>query len=111
MSHTSAFPWRLANDADFDINGNLLPQGCYRSVVWGSEKTWLFAYDPAVFGKTEVVSMWGFTDVRRSWNWKGFENQKISLAVFSNADEVELYINGKLIGTKKAGEAPAELYI
>ena len=107
MSHTSAFPWRLANDADFDINGNLLPQGCYRSIVWGSEKTGLFSYDPACFGKTEVVSMWGFTDVSRSWNWKGYENRKISLVVFSNADEVELLVNQKSAGRKKAGEAPA----
>lgn len=25
MSHTSSYPWRLANDADVDINGRILP--------------------------------------------------------------------------------------
>ena len=107
MSHTSVFPWRLANDADFDINGNILPQGCYRSVVWGSDATHLFSYDPENFGKTEIVSMWGFTDVRKCWNYAGYEGKNITLAVFSNADEVELQINGKTIGRKKAGETPA----
>ena len=50
MSHSSAFPWRLANDADVDINGGLLPQGAYRSIVWGSDKTYLYSYAPSVFG-------------------------------------------------------------
>ena len=38
---TTHYPWRLANDADFDITGRMLPQGAYRSVVWGSEQTFL----------------------------------------------------------------------
>lgn len=42
MSNSSEFPWRLANDADVDINGNLLPQGAYRTVVWGSRETYLY---------------------------------------------------------------------
>ena len=107
MSHSSEFPWRLANDADFDINGNLLPQGCYRSVVWGSEATHLFSYDPSCFGKTEIVSMWGFTDVQRNWNWKDANGKPVSLVVFSRADEVELLVNQKPVGRKKAGEALA----
>ena len=107
MSHTSEFPWRLANDADFDINGNLLAQGCYRSVVWGSDSTHVFSYHPEHFGKKEIVSMWGFTDVTRSWNYAGYEGKGISLVVFSNADEVELFVNGRSAGRKKAGEALA----
>jgi beta-galactosidase len=107
MSHTSGFPWRLANDADFDINGNVLAQGCYRSVVWGSDATHVFSYHPDHFGKKEIVSMWGFTDVTRSWNFEGYEGKKLNLVVFSNADEVELFVNDRSVGRKKAGEAPA----
>ncbi len=107
MSHTSEFPWRLANDADVDINGNILPQGCYRSVVWGSEKTHLFVYNPENYGKTEIISMWGFTDVSSRWNWSGFEGKPVNLVVFSNADEVELLVNGNSVGRKKTGEALA----
>jgi len=107
MSHSSEFPWRLANDADADINGNILPQGYYRSVVWGSKETHLFVYDPRNYGKTEIVSMWGFTDVSASWNWSGFENKPIKLLVFSNGDEVELIVNGKSVGKKKQEESLA----
>ena len=103
-SHASPYPWRLANDADLDINGTLLPQGAYRSVVWGSERTFVFSYDPAVFGKAELISPWGFTDVSKMWNWAGAEGKPVQVAVFSNADEVELRQNGAPVQRCKAGE-------
>lgn len=108
-SHTSKFPWRLANDADFDINGDIRPQGIYRRIVWGAEETAVFSYDPAVYGQTELLSQWGFTDVRKCWNWPGQEGAKVRIAVFSSADEVEVFVNEKSIGTKSKEDAPAEL--
>lgn len=104
MSHTSEFPWRLANDADVDINGNILPQGSYRSVVWGSDKTFLYSYDPEVFGLTELLSSWGFTNVKDSWNWQDCNGRPVQAAVFSNADEVELVLNGRSVEKLRAGE-------
>ncbi len=97
---TSPYPWRLANDADIDITGCLQPQGAYRSIVWGSEKTCLFAMDPDTFGKREVVSMWGFPDVQRCWNYAGSEGKPAELVVFSGAEEAEVLVNGKSLGRK-----------
>ncbi len=104
MSSGSKYPWRLANDADVDINGSLLPQGAYRSVIWGSDKTFLYSYDPAVIGKTELISNWGFTDITKNWNWKNSDHKPVQVAVFSNGDEVELFQNGTSIGKCKARE-------
>ena len=104
MSHGSPYPWRLANDADVDINGHILPQGEYRSIIWGSKETYLYSYDPAVYGKKELISNWGFTDIRKNWNWKDAENKPVQVAVFSNADTVELLLNGKSMGICKEGE-------
>ena len=98
---TSPYPWRTANDADHDITGLMLPQGAYRSIVWGSRKTYLYSMHPDTYGKTELVSMWGFPAVRSCWNYKGFEGAPVELVVFSGADEVEVLINGKSIGRKK----------
>ena len=107
MSYTSEFPWRLANDADFDINGNLLPQGEYRRIIWGKERLKVYSYDPGNFGKKELISPWGFTDVRKCWNWEGYEGKPVEVCVFSDAEEVELFLNGKSVGRKKQGESPA----
>ena len=97
---TSPYPWRLANDADFDITGFRCPQGDYRSVVWGSEETFLYSMYPDTFGKKEVVSMWGFPYVLRNWNYEGFEGRPIELVVYSKADEAEVFVNGQSIGKK-----------
>ena len=48
---TSPYPWRIANDADFDITGMMKPQGEYRSIVWGSGKTHLYSMHPDTYGK------------------------------------------------------------
>ena len=97
---TSPFPWRTANDADVDINGTVLPQGTYRSVVWGDCRTYLYSYHPDKFGKIELMSMWGFPEVSASWNYEGYEGKPIELLVFSNAQEVELVIDGVVVERK-----------
>lgn len=107
MSYGSRFPWRLANDADIDINGNLLPQGAYRSIAWGSDQTYLYSYAPDVFGKTELISSWGFTDVTKNWNWKDAVQKPVQVVVFSNGEEAELIQNGTSIGRLTAGARPA----
>ena len=96
----SPFPWRLANDADFDITGHMLPQGAYRSVVWGSDKTYLFSMHPTTFHKVEMITMWGVPAVLSNWNYKGFEGKPVELVVYSKAEEVEVFVNGKSIGRK-----------
>ena len=100
----SPFPWRTANDADFDITGLIRPQGVYRRIVFGSDETGLFSYDPANLGKTEVLTPWGFPGVWDQWNWRGQENRPVDVLVFSGAEEVELLVNGVSAGRKKAGE-------
>lgn len=97
---SSFYPWRLASDADYDITGKLRPQGAYRSVVWGNDKTYLYAYSPDQYGKVELLSLWGFPDVQKNWNYEGMEGKPVKLMIFSAAQEVEVLVNGKSIGRK-----------
>ena len=98
--NSSPFPWRTAHDADFDITGRKLPQGVYRSIVWGNGQTGLFSMHPDTYRRTEVMSMWGFPDVRESWTYPGYEGKPLELVVFSGAEEVEILVNGRSIGRK-----------
>ena len=97
---TSPYPWRTANDADFDITGQILPQGEYRSVVWGSDETYLYSKHPDTYGKVELMSMWGFPAVLSNWNYAGYEGKPVELVVYTRAEEVEVLVNGKSLGRK-----------
>ena len=98
---TSPYPWRTANDADFDITGRRRPQGDYRSVVFGSNKAHLYTYHPSRFGKAEMTSLWGFPELYKSWNYAGFEGKPVEIVVFTRAEEAELFVNGVGVGRKK----------
>ncbi len=104
----SPYPWRTANDADFDVTGCIRPQGIYRRIVWGSTETALFSYDPAHTGMVETLSSWGFPGIWPRWNWAGQEGKPTDLAVFSSAEEVELLVNGRSAGRLRAGEAQVQ---
>jgi len=45
--------------------------------------------------------------VPANWNWK--EGQTIPVMLYSNADETELFLNGKSLGRKKRFSEPVEL--
>lgn len=40
-----------------------------------------------------------------SWTWNGFEGAPIRVEVYSDADEIELLLNGESVGRAPAGEA------
>jgi beta-galactosidase len=43
------------------------------------------------------------------WNWAGHEDQNIPVMAYTNAEEVELFLNGKSLGKKLRGSEPVEL--
>ncbi|WP_010521472.1 glycoside hydrolase family 2 TIM barrel-domain containing protein [Aquimarina agarivorans] len=43
------------------------------------------------------------------WNWEGHEGEKITINAFSNAQEVELFVNGTSLGKKKNTMNSSEL--
>ncbi|MBP5263429.1 MAG: DUF4982 domain-containing protein [Lachnospiraceae bacterium] len=100
---TSPYPWRTANDADFDITGQMLPQGAYRSIVWGSDQTYLYSMHPETYGKRELTSLWGFPAVFSCWNYENV-GAPIELVVFSKAEEVEVLVNGNSLGRKQVSK-------
>ena len=44
--------------------------------------------------------MWGFPAVLSNWNYSGYEGKPVELVVYSNAEEVEVIVNGKSLGRK-----------
>ena len=98
------YPWHQAFCGDIDICGFKRPQSYYRDILWGvRDIPWIGVYHPENFGKVLSLSAWAWPPVTDNWTFPGYEGKSISVEVYSDADEVELLINGKSQGRKPAG--------
>lgn len=98
------FPWFYANCGDIDICGEKRPQSYYRDVVWGNrENPYIAVLPPSMYGKKLYLKPWSWEPVEHSYTFPGYEGQKTKVWVYSDADEVELFVNGRSVGRREAG--------
>ncbi|MDN5314154.1 MAG: beta-galactosidase [Clostridiales bacterium] len=102
--HAAKFPWRTAGAGEFDLCGFGKPQLAYRRIVWGSQETFIACHNPANFNKVEILDRYSWSDCANSWSWPAASGSDIKVEVYSSAEEVELIINGRSIGSKPAGK-------
>jgi beta-galactosidase len=98
--------WTLAYCGDLDLCGYKRPQSYYREVLRGSgPKISAMVRCPVPsFGTSPGLGKgWTFDDVRPHWNWPGWEGKKLGVDVYTRCERVELRLNGKRVGVKKAG--------
>jgi len=50
-----------------------------------------------------VSTPWSWTDSVGSWSWPGFEGRPVRVEVYSDADEVELLLDGESLGRSAVG--------
>lgn len=100
------YPWISAFCADFDITGNRRPISYWREIVWGGRNhvPYIAVQRPERYAQKTYPSKWGWTDSISSWTWPGFEGRNIVVEVYSDAEEIELFINGKSKGKKTVGD-------
>ncbi|SEK62012.1 glycoside hydrolase family 2 TIM barrel-domain containing protein [Paenibacillus sp. OK003] len=99
------YPWFTAWCGDIDIIGNRRPVSYYREIVFGLRKTPFIAVQrPNHFGKQMFPMMWSWSDSISSWSWDGYEDKPIKVEVYSDAEEVELLVNGVSVGQTRAGK-------
>ena len=101
----SPYPIYLAYVGDFDITGFRRPMSYYREIVWGlRKKPYIAVQLPEHYSEEMHGTPWTCSNAVESWTWPGFEGKQIKVEVYSDADEVELFINGKSVGRMPAGE-------
>lgn len=101
----SPYPIYLAYVGDFDIIGHRRPMSYYREIVWGfRKKPYIAVQLPEHYQEEMHGTPWACSNAIESWTWTGFEGQPIKAEVYSDADEVELLINGNSQGRQPAGE-------
>jgi len=93
------WPWLTAGCADIDLIGQKRPQSYYRDVLWGSTAApRIFCLPPELVGKHLARLSWAWLPVQRSYTWPGDEGKEIEVNIYADADEVELFCNGKSMG-------------
>lgn len=101
----SHFPDRLAYIGDIDLTGYRRPISYLREIVYGMRKAPYIAVERVDhFGLTHSKTPWMLKDNIASWTWNGYEGKPAMIDVYSNAEEVELFLNGNSLGREPAGK-------
>lgn len=99
-----AFPWVTAWSGDIDITGERRPMSYYREVVFGlRHEPYIAVLRPEKRHLTALPSPWSWSDSISSWSWEGHENKPIRVEVYSDAEEIELLVDGEPVGRSRVG--------
>jgi beta-galactosidase len=100
------YPWLTAWTGDLDMTGQRRTISHFREIVFGLRKEPFIAVSrPRFYGRPAVTGGWAWTDSLNSWSWSADAGAPIVVEVYSPADEVELQVNGVMIGREPAGRA------
>lgn len=59
---------------------------------------YIAVFRPENYGKVPIQSPWAWSDTVGSWSFEGREGKPVQLEVYADAEEVELFLNGKSAG-------------
>lgn len=99
------WPISVAYMGDIDIIGYRRPMSYFREIVFGLRKEPFIVVERLNhYGEKPIQSAWIWKDEIASWTWDGYEGKPAVVNVYSDAAEVELFLNGKSLGRRPAGE-------
>lgn len=102
---SSYYPDRLAYVGDINLIGYRRPISYLREMVFGLCKTPYIAVERVDrYGMKHSQNPWMLKDNIASWTWPGYEGKPAVVDVYADAEEVELFCNGRSLGRKPAGE-------
>ncbi len=104
ISFLPPWPWYNANCGDVSVLGYKKPQMYFRDVVWRNSELEMLVHSPIPSGRKEIVSFWGWPDEWKNWNWQGNEGKPLQVAIYTRCDQVQLELNGQVIGRKNVTE-------
>lgn len=97
--------WLLAGSGRIDILGDENAERSYTRTAFRQETISLACVSPKDYALGHSPSSWKFSWALSSYDFKGYENKKTEAEIYSQADFVELYQNGKRIAKKKKGSS------
>jgi hypothetical protein len=105
QNFNGVYPDRIAYIGDINIIGYRRPISYLREIVYGLRKEPYIAVERVdKYGMEHSQTAWMLKDNLASWTWPGYEGKPAKIDIYSGAEEVELFLNGKSLGKKPAGE-------
>lgn len=98
------YPRLIAGPGAIDITGLPGAPTFLARAAWGELEGPAIAVRPLDHaGEKTARSAWRSTDAVPSWSWAGSEGKPAQIEVYSTEDEIELLLNGRSVGRKRAG--------
>lgn len=102
---SNVYPEKTAYIGDLDLIGYRRPISYLREIVYGLRKEPYLAVGRLNrYGMKCSKTPWMYKDNIASWTWPGYEGKPAVVDIYADAEEVELFINGRSLGKKPAGE-------
>ncbi len=101
MGEADQFPSRHSISGTLDLAGNRKPEFYFRQSLWSDKPMVFIGTTDHLTGDTSA-GLWAHKMVDPVWNWK--PGQLISVSVFTNCEEVELFLNNNSLGIKKMAD-------
>src|SRR3954454_985378 len=107
---SAPYPWLTGWVGDIDITGHRRPQSYYRETAFGLRHTpFIAVHRPQFHGRPTHTTPWSWTDTVSTWSWDIPHGSPATVDVYSDADEIELILNGRSIGRSPVGVEKAFL--
>jgi hypothetical protein len=104
------YPYLTASCFVIDITGHRRPLSYYRETVYGlRQEPYIAVHRPRPLERPMTQSPYGWTDSLASWSWDVITGTIVTVDVYSNADEVELLLNGRSMARSAVGTDRAHL--
>lgn len=111
LGEAGRWPLRGADFGLFDLAGFMKPRGAFRASLWSDKPVVYLAaattsatLHASQSGQgTPLLDQQKRAKVAQHWNWPAGES--IVVSAYANTPEVQLWLNGRLVGTQKAADA------
>lgn len=109
----AGYPWRTCYQGDLDLCGFRRPQSYFREAVWqGGSEPRIFTTHPEHFGEDYTGTGWHWYDVLDTWTFADeYIGKPVKCEVYTDADEIEWIVNGRILGRTAPIKAIAVCYI
>ncbi len=98
------YPWKLGVSGMVDITGQPTVSGRYAETILKQlTRPFVAVSQPNHYKEKHSRSSWNFTNALPSWSYAGYDGTPVTIEVYSAAQQVEVFVNGKSIGRKASG--------